>query len=174
MSPHACIRRIDSRSRICLPDFSGPGFGGCERKRERVHVGDNRPFSTPLSVLLACSWHTAGHPTKEVPAPPLCTLLLHHPLAYRMPDTHGKEIRRRRRRVKTEKKTLALMGNRKEEVMMRPSAPQILRGLCRGGSVSDAQVFLSSHTNLHPAPLLSGPAGTVSMLTVHVISSYSH
>lgn len=38
---------------------------GCER-RERVcgHVGDNRPFSTPLSALLAHSWHTAGHPSK--------------------------------------------------------------------------------------------------------------
>lgn len=70
----------------------GQGLG-CERRgRECVHVGDNRPFSTPLSVPLAHSWHTAGHPAKlsqllipPAPAPP--------GPPYRMPDMQGKGIR---------------------------------------------------------------------------------
>lgn len=127
---------------------------------ECVRVGDNRPFSTPLSITLAHSWHTAGHPTKL--SQPLFPLL--HPASlappnppYRMPDMQGKGIPGKR--VKTEKKTLALMGRRKEEVMMGPTAPKIHLGLGRRGSVSDRQVFLSSHTNPHPAPLLCGPQG---------------
>lgn len=128
-------------------------------ERECVRVGDNRPFSTPLSVLLARSWHTAGHPTKL--SQPLFPLLLPPPALppYRMPDTQGKGIQGKRVKTEEEKKTLALMGNRKEEVMMGPTAPKIHLGLGGRGSVSDRQVFLSSHTNPHLAPLLQGLQG---------------
>lgn len=46
------------------------------------------------------------------------------------------------------------MGRTKEEVMMGPTSPKIHLGLGRRGSISDRQVFLSSHTNPYPAPLL--------------------
>lgn len=131
-----------------------------------MHVGDNRPFSTPLSVPLAHSWHTAGHPTKlsqplipllhRPPPPP--PALSHSPptecQTRRVREYEGKEALRQKK-----KKTLALMGRRKEEVMMGPTTPKIHLGLGRRGSVSDRQVFLSSHTNPRPAPLLRGPPG---------------
>lgn len=138
----------------------GQGLG-CERREgECVHVGDNRPFSTPLSVPLAHSWDTAGLPTK-LSQPLICLLrtsfssATQHTPTYRMPDMQGKGIRGKRvKTAKKKKKTSALMGRRKEEVMMGPTAPKIHLGLGGRGSVSDRQVFLSSHTNPGPAPPL--------------------
>lgn len=130
-------------------------------ERECVHVGDNGPFSTPLIVLLAHSWHTAGHPS-QLPQPlsshsaPSTSNTTLPP--YRMPDMHGKEWVGWGWGVKTEK-TLTLMGTRKEEVMMGPTAPKIHLGLGRRGSISDRQVFLRSHTNPCLASPLSGPQG---------------
>lgn len=66
---------------VCLIS-QGRGLGCERRERESVHVGDNRPFSTPLSVPLAHSWHTAGHPTKL--SQPLIPLL--HPPAAAPPS----------------------------------------------------------------------------------------
>lgn len=53
--------------------------------------------------------------------------------------------------------------------MMGPTAPMIHLGLGRRGSVSDRQVFLSSHTNPSPSPSAQRPAGLNSMLTLRLL-----
>lgn len=63
------------------------------------------------------------------------------------------------------------MWRRKKEVMMGPIAPKIHLGPGRRGSVSDRQVFLSSHTNPCPSPLLRALQGSTPCF--HCSSWYS-
>ncbi|CAB1433542.1 unnamed protein product [Pleuronectes platessa] len=76
---------------------------GVKGEGECVRVGDNRPFSTPLSVRLAHSWHTAGPPTKLSPllSPPFCnppSFFHEHPsnTPHRMSDMQAKGIPEKR------------------------------------------------------------------------------
>lgn len=147
---------------VCLIS-QGQGLG-CERRERSVCMWEIIGLSPRHSSFC---WHTAGTQLAIQVICPSPLLLILHPPTPTPPclptECQTCMVRGDGGGVKTEK-TLTLMGTRKEEVMMGPTAPRIHLGLGRRGSISDRQVFLSSHTNPCLASLLSGPQGTTPML----------